>query len=84
MDNFNEQLQPQIKAAIAIQQKLLDKLERGCIPDDAERTTIDICSKIIQNSITINKFNELVNIDIDNEKYENYIKTLNAKDIKIY
>lgn len=84
MKDFNAELEKQIIDAISIQRRLLKNLENGTIPTDSEKITIDICAKIINNAIAINKFNEVVNIDIDNEIYENYLKTLDSKDINIF
>ena len=84
MDNFNTKLEQQVQDAISIQQALLDKLASGAIADDSDKISIDICQKIVTNALAINRFNDVVAESEDNEKYENYLKNLNNKDIKIY
>lgn len=84
MQDTNKKLQQQINDAISIQQILLDKLALGVIADDSDKITIDICQKIVTNAIAINRFDESISEFDDNELYENYIKSLDNKDIKIY
>lgn len=84
MNDFNLELRRQLTDAISLQRDLLNKLSSGALPEDHDKLTIDILEKTIKNATAINTFYETILITDDNEKYENYLKSLDNKDINIY